>query len=45
MWHVATKKHEGYRVAIYRVLIAIAPKLGPQLLLFLFKKAQGIPLA
>ena len=38
MWHIATKKHEAFKVSIMRALIFMASKMAPKELNFLFGK-------
>lgn len=38
MWHIATKKHEAFKVSIMRALIFMASRMAPKELTFLFNK-------
>ena len=38
MWHIATKKHEAFKVSIMRALIFMAGRMAPKELNFLFNK-------
>ena len=44
MWHIATKKHEAFKVSIMRALIFMAGKMAPKELNFLFNKLQTVQL-
>ena len=44
MWHIATKKHEAFKVSIMRSLIFMASRMAPKELQFLFTKLQGMQL-
>lgn len=44
MWHIATKKHEQFRVSIMRALNFMAARMRPKELRFLFNKLQNLQL-
>ena len=44
MWHIATKKHEAFKLSIMRALIFMASRMAPQELNFLFGKLQAMQL-
>jgi len=43
MWHVATKKHEAFKAAIFKALTFLASKMAPKELEFLFEKLRAMP--
>ena len=44
MWHVATKKHEAFKGAIFKALTYLAEKVSLPELNFLFQKVKSLPL-
>ena len=44
MWHIATKKHEAFKVSVLRALIFMASRMAPKELNFLFDKLQAMQL-
>lgn len=44
MWHIATKKHEAFKVSVMRALNFMAARMAPKELNFLFNKLQVLQL-